>query len=99
MGAPVNPVASAPEMRGTWGAFALAWIRRGVTTMVAATKTLGMVLMVVVPGGLLILSAFVLARVVAQQMRAAEGPQGRRLARAVATVRWRDVVRETRAMW
>jgi hypothetical protein len=67
--------------------------------MVAATKTVGLMLMVVVPGGLLLLSAFVLARLVAQQMRAIEGPQGRRLARAVATVRVRDVIRETRALW
>lgn len=99
MGAPVNPDALTNTPEGTWGALALAWFRRGVTTMVAVTKTLGMVLMVVVPGGLLVVAAFVLARLVAQQMRSVEGPHGRRLARAVATVRWRDVVRETRALW
>ncbi|MCA2979232.1 MAG: hypothetical protein INH41_02340 [Myxococcaceae bacterium] len=66
--------------------------------MMATTKTLGLLLMVLVPGGLLVLGAIVLARLVAQQARAGQGPHGRRLARALATVRWRDVVRETRSL-
>ncbi|MDP1920734.1 MAG: hypothetical protein Q8L14_31115 [Myxococcales bacterium] len=64
--------------------------------MVAAAKVLSVVVMALVPGGLLIALAFVLARLVTQQMQLEEGPQGRRLARAVAHVRWRDVVREAR---
>lgn len=64
--------------------------------MVAAAKVVSVVVMALVPGGLLIALAFVLARLVTQQMQLEEGPQGRRLARAVAQVRWRDVVREAR---
>lgn len=64
--------------------------------MVAAAKVVSVVLMALVPGGLLIALAFVLARLVTQQMQLEEGPQGRRLARAVAHVRWQDVVREAR---
>lgn len=53
-------------------------------------------LMVVVPGGLLIAGAWVLARLVVARMRLEEGPQSRRLARAVATLRWRDVYQHAR---
>lgn len=68
--------------------------------MVAAARILSVVVMVVMPGGLLIAAAYVLARLVTQQLKLEqEGPQGQRLARAVAAVRWRDVVRETRALW
>lgn len=95
----VNPTASTRVPQGTLGAIALGRIRRGVTTMVAVTKALGVVVMVLVPGGLLIAAAFVLARLVAHQMRVEQGQKGQRLARAVATVRWADVVRETRALW
>lgn len=66
--------------------------------MVAVTKVLSVVVMVLVPGGLLVAAAFVLARLVAQQMRADEGPQGRRLARAMASIHWRDVVREAKRL-
>lgn len=66
--------------------------------MVAASKVLSVLVMVVVPGGLLVAAAFVLARLVTQQMRLEEGPQGRRFARAVAAVRWRDVVREAKRL-
>jgi hypothetical protein len=48
---------------------------------------------------LLIAAAYVLARLVTQQMKLEQGPQGQRLARAVATVRWSDVMRETRKLW
>lgn len=67
--------------------------------MVGAAKILSVVVMVVVPGALAVAVAWVLARVLVQQMRLDEGPQGRRLARAVARVRWRDVVREARTVW
>lgn len=67
--------------------------------MVAVSKVLSVVVMVLVPGGLLIAAAYVLARLVTQQMKLEQGPQVHRLARAVATVRWRDVMRETRKLW
>lgn len=57
-----------------------------------------MVVLVVVPGALLIATAWVLARLVSQQLKALEGTSGPRLARAVAAVRWSDVVREARAL-
>lgn len=52
--------------------------------------------MVVLPGGLLVLAAFILARLVAQQMKVEQGPSGRRLARAVAHVKLRDAWSEAR---
>ncbi len=54
-------------------------------------RTMTLVLLVVVPGGLLVLAAFILARTVAHQMQLEQGPGGRRLARALATVSFRDV--------
>ncbi|MFO0597707.1 MAG: hypothetical protein U0228_20540 [Myxococcaceae bacterium] len=48
-------------------------------------------LMAVLPGGLLVLAAFILARAVATQMKLEQGSQSRRLARAFATVKLRDV--------
>lgn len=54
--------------------------------------------MAVVPGGLLVLAAIVLARVVAERMQLEPGPGSRRFARAFATVRWSDVWRQTRRL-
>jgi hypothetical protein len=65
--------------------------------MSAALKHLVVVMMAVMPGGLVLLAAFVLARLVAERMRAEQGPQSHRFARAVAQVRWGDVVRGARA--
>jgi hypothetical protein len=59
--------------------------------MAGVAKVLGLLVMAVVPGGLLFLAAFVLARAVADGMRREEGPTGRRAARAFAAVRLRDV--------
>lgn len=66
--------------------------------MIAVSKVFSVLLMVVVPGGLLVAAAFVLARLVAQQMRHEEGPQGHRLARAMASIHWRDIVKETKRL-
>jgi hypothetical protein len=57
-----------------------------------------MVVLVVVPGALVIATAWVLARIVSQQLKALEGTEGPRLVRAVAAVRWSDVVREARTL-
>jgi hypothetical protein len=56
-------------------------------------RTLGMLLMVVLPGGLVVLSAYILARVVAEKARLEDGPTGRRFARAFSAVRLKDVMR------
>ncbi len=53
--------------------------------------------MVVVPGALLVLAAWVLARAVAVQLRREPGAGPRRFARAVVAVRWPDVWRHARA--
>ena len=53
-------------------------------------------LMVVLPGGLLIVSAWLLVRLLAERMREEQGPQRQRLARAVATLSWRDVWAQTK---
>lgn len=55
------------------------------------TRLMTLTMMVVVPGGLLVLAAWVLARTIVEQMRLEQGPGAHRLARAVATVRLRDV--------
>ena len=55
-------------------------------------------LMVVMPGGLLVVSGWALARLLAERLRELEGTQPRRLARAVATVRLKDVVRQARRL-
>ncbi len=52
--------------------------------------------MIVLPGGLLIFAAYVLARSVAAHMKTEHGPQGLRFARAVQSVRLRDVWANTR---
>ena len=62
-----------------------------VTSMAAAAKVLGLLAMAILPGGLLILAAFVLGRAVAQAAKAEEGTMGRRFARAMAAVSLRDV--------
>lgn len=59
--------------------------------MVAVLRVLGLMVMAVVPGGLLVLAAFILGRAVAERVRLEQGTAGRRFARAVAQVRWRDV--------
>ncbi len=102
--APGAAVVEAHEMRmsvarsapGTAGAFPPGNTARGLKGMLTAARVLGLVLMAVVPGGLLVLSAFVLARAVARKMRLEEGTRGERFARAMAQVRWRDVVRAGR---
>lgn len=67
--------------------------------MIAAGKLVSVVVMLVVPGALLIAGAWVLARLLAHQLQQHRELVGRqRLARAVASVRWRDVVREARAL-
>ena len=62
-----------------------------VTSMAAAVKVLGLLAIAVLPGGLLILAAFVLGRAVAQAARAQQGTTGRRFARAMAAVSLREV--------
>ncbi len=64
----------------------------------AFMKTMGLVLMAVLPGGLVFLMAFVLARAVAQRMEAEQGNGPQRFGRALATVRWNDFLREARRL-
>src|SRR5690348_283792 len=49
-----------------------------MTSMAGVAKVLGVLVMAVVPGGLLFLAAFVLARALAEAVRREEGPTGRR---------------------
>jgi hypothetical protein len=53
-------------------------------------------LLVLLPGGLLVLAAFVLARAIARQMQLEQGTGGHRFARAVTNVRFREVWSHTR---
>ena len=62
--------------------------------MAAVMRVMAAVLMAVIPGGLLVFSAFVLARLVANRVRSQQGPH--RLSQAVASIAVRDVWNETR---
>jgi hypothetical protein len=55
-------------------------------------KTAGLVLMAILPGGLVFLMAFVLARLVAQRV------EEKGLRRAFATLKWTDFVREAKRL-
>ncbi|MBL8912222.1 MAG: hypothetical protein JNM17_16140 [Archangium sp.] len=57
-----------------------------------------LMMMVVVPGGLLVVAAYVLARTVAANMQVEQGTQSRRFARAVASVKLRDVWSNARSL-
>lgn len=70
--------------------------QRGLVGMASVARVMSLILVVVVPGGLLVLGAFAMARVVAEKMRLDEGSGRLRLARAVSQVRLRDVWREAR---
>lgn len=59
-------------------------------------RVLGVVVVAVAPGGLVVLAAFLLARAVAEAMRLDGGPSRRRLVRAVARVRLKDVWAQAR---
>jgi hypothetical protein len=59
----------------------------------AMMKTVGLVLMAVLPGGLVFLLAFVLAKAVAQQMELDhEGSGARRFSRAFSHLRFADLM-------
>lgn len=58
------------------------------TTM---TRLTILTMVVLMPGGLLALAAYLLARAVARQMQLEHGSHGQRFARAVSAVRLRDV--------
>jgi hypothetical protein len=59
-------------------------------------RLLTLTLLVLLPGGLLMLAAYVLARSISRQMDLEQGTQGHRFARAVSAVRFRDVWSHTR---
>lgn len=61
-------------------------------------RVMTLTMMVLVPGGLLVLAAYLLGRAVATQMQLEQGPQGRRFARAVSAVRVRDVWSNARGL-
>lgn len=63
--------------------------------MLAALKMLGAVAVMVVPGGLTVLAAWLFARVVAERLKTIEGE--RRLLRAITGIRFRDVWNQARA--
>jgi hypothetical protein len=67
---------------------------RGGKIMAALIRIVVVVLIAVVPGGLLMLSAFILARIVAARLREQHGPH--RLTQALAGLSFRDVWNETR---
>jgi len=54
--------------------------------------------MMLVPGGLVLLALFIVARVIAEGMRREQGTSGHRFARAFASVRWPEVWRQARSV-
>ncbi len=65
-----------------------------MTTMMRA---FALMLMMLLPGGLMLLALVVITRVLAEGMRREQGSSGHRLARSFASIRWPDVWRQTRA--
>jgi hypothetical protein len=59
-------------------------------------RVMTLTLLVLLPGGLMVLAAYVLARTIARQMQLEQGSQGHRFARALSSVRFRDVWSNTR---
>lgn len=59
-------------------------------------RLITLTLLVLLPGGLLMVAAYILARTISRQMELEQGTQGHRFARAVSTVRFRDVWSHTR---
>ena len=59
-------------------------------------RVMTLTMMVLVPGGLLVVMAYLLAQTVVTQMRLEEGTGRHRFARAVSTVSLRDVWSQTR---
>ena len=64
--------------------------------MASVIRIVAVVMMAVIPGGLLVLSAFVMARVVAAKVKDQPGPH--RFTQAVAKMTVRDVWNETRSL-
>lgn len=60
------------------------------------SRVVGLTVLLVVPGGLVLFAAYVLAQSVVSQMKSEQGSQGRRFARALQTIRMRDVWAHTR---
>jgi hypothetical protein len=65
--------------------------------MSSTFRTAGVVAVVLAPGGLVLLLAWVLARTIVTQMRREDGPAMRRFSRAVVSVRWPAVYQSARA--
>ncbi len=64
--------------------------------MAAVLKTFWLMLLVIVPGGLLVLAAYTLAKVVARQWNQTSDHRPAQMVRAVANVRLKDVWVEAR---
>lgn len=62
--------------------------------MTALIRIVAVVFLAVLPGGLLVVSAFVLARIMAARVRAQQGPH--RFSQALAATTLRDIWNETR---
>ena len=66
--------------------------------MATMVRALGVMLMMLVPGGLVLLALFIVARVLAEGMRREQGTSGHRFARAFSSIRWPEIWREARAV-
>lgn len=64
--------------------------------MAAWSRVIGLLLLALAPGGWVVAVLWVLAKLISENMNREEGSSGRRLARAVASVRMGDVVRKAR---
>ncbi len=66
--------------------------------MITMVRALGILLMMLMPGGLVLLALFIVSRVIAEGMRREQGSSSHRFARAFASVRWPEIWREARAV-
>lgn len=65
--------------------------------MLGSARTVVMLAVALVPGGLLVLATWIVGKVVFHRMHMLPGDTGHKLARAVSSVRWRDIWTEARS--
>lgn len=81
---------------GTQTAFSHVRRVRGSSMTTTMLRLLTLTLLVLLPGGLVVLAAYMLTRAIARQMQLEQGTGSHRFARAVSAVSFRDVWSHTR---
>lgn len=91
------PESTTAEQVGTRTAFSHVWSVRGSPRQKKKImRLLTLTVLVLMPGGLLVLAVYMLARTISTQMRLEQGTGRRRFARALSVISLRDVWSHTR---